>query len=62
MESDKQEVWEMTFAEWVAVGAAFGFKAFFAVFVFLLCCATVMGVLTALAGLFGGRDDDMDRD
>ena len=53
----------MTFAEWVAAGAAFGIKAFFAVLVFLLCCATVLGVVTALAGLFGGREeDDMDRD
>lgn len=52
----------MTFAEWVAVGAAFGFKAFFAVVVFLLCCATVLGLLTATASVFGGRKDDMDRD
>ena len=52
----------MTFAEWVAVGASIGFKAFFAVVVFVLCCATVIGVLTMLAGLFGGRDDGMDRD
>jgi hypothetical protein len=53
----------MTFAEWVAAGAAFGFKAFFAVVVFLLCCATVLGVVTALAGVFGGRkEDDLDRD
>ena len=52
----------MTFAEWVAAGAAFGFKAFFAVVVFMLCCATVLGVVTALAGLFGGHDDGVDRD
>lgn len=52
----------MTFAEWVAAGAAFGFKAFFAVFVFFLCCATVLGVVTALARVFGGHSDDMDRD
>ena len=53
----------MTFAEWVAAGAAFGFKAFFAVWVFLLCCATVLGGVTALAGLFGERDEDgVDRD
>ena len=48
----------MTFAEWVAVGASIGFKAFFAVVVFRLCCATVLGVLTALAWLFGGREED----
>lgn len=52
----------MTFAEWVAAGAAFGIKAFFAVVVFLLCVCTVLGLLTVVAGLFGGRDDDMDRD
>ena len=52
----------MTFAEWVSAGAIFGIEAFFAVFMFLLCCATVLGVLTALAGLFGGRDDGVDRD
>ncbi len=52
----------MTFAECVAVGAAFGIKAFFAVFVFALCCCTVLGVLAAIASVFGGRKDDMDRD
>ena len=51
----------MTFAEWVAVGASIGFKAFFAVVVFLLCCATVLGVVTAIASVFRGRDDGMDR-
>ena len=49
------------FAEWFAEGAAFGFRAFFAVFVFVLCCATVLGILTAIASVFGGREDDMDR-
>jgi hypothetical protein len=49
------------FSEWVTAGAAFGIKAFFAVVVFLLCCATVLGVLTAIASVFGGREDDMDR-
>ena len=52
----------MTFAEWVAAGAAFGIKAFFAVFVFFLCCATVLGVLSMVASVFRGRDDGMDRD
>jgi hypothetical protein len=53
----------MTFAEWVAVGASIGVKAFFAVVVFLLCCATVLGVMTVLTSLFGGRgEDDLDRD
>lgn len=49
-----------TFADWVAIGASIGFKVFFAVVVFLLCCATVLGVLTAIASVFGGREDDMD--
>ena len=48
----------MTFAEWVAVGASIGFKAFFAVVVFLLCCATVLGLLTVVASVFGGRGED----
>ena len=53
----------MTFAEWVAVGASIGFKAFFAVVVFLLCVCTVLGLLTLVASVFGGRgEDDMDRD
>lgn len=45
----------MTFAEWFAEGAAFRFKAFFAVFVFLLCAGIMLGVLTAIASVFGGR-------
>lgn len=48
----------MTFAEWVAAGAAFGFKAFFAVLVFLLCVCTVLGLLTVVASVFGGRGED----
>ena len=44
----------MTFAKWVAAGAAFGIKAFFAVFVFFLCCATVLSVLAIFARIFGG--------
>lgn len=47
----------MTFAEWVAAGAAFGFKAFFAVLVFLLCCAMVLGVLALVGSLVGGDGD-----
>ena len=52
----------MTFAEWVAAGAAFGIEAFCAVVVFLLCVCTVLGLLTVFASVFGGREDDMDRD
>lgn len=44
----------MTFAEWVAAGAAFGIEAFFAVFVFFLCCATVLWLLSLIASVFGG--------
>jgi uncharacterized membrane protein (Fun14 family) len=52
----------MTFAECVAVGAYIGFKAFFAVVVFLLCVCTVLGLLTLVVSVFGGRgEDDMDR-
>ena len=51
----------MTFFEWCAAGAKIGVTAFFAAFVFLLCCATVLGILTAIASVFGGREDDMDR-
>lgn len=47
----------MTFAEWVAAGAAFGIKAFFAVTVFLLLCCTVLGVLAAVVRIFGGEDE-----
>ena len=41
----------MTFIEWVAVGASIGIKAFFAVFVFGLCCMTVLGFLAALVAV-----------
>ena len=62
MESDKQEVCEMTFADWVAAGAIFGIKAFFAVVTFGLFALALLGFVAVLAGLFGGREDDMDRD
>ena len=47
----------MTFAEWVAAGAAFGIEAFFAVFVFLLCSGVVLGVLALVGSLVGGDGD-----
>jgi hypothetical protein len=50
------------FAEWFAEGATFGIEAFFAVFVFVLCCCTVLGLFSLLVTVFGGRKDDMDRD
>ena len=45
------------FAEWVTIGTAIGIKAFFAVFVFALCCATVLGVLAIVARVFGGDEE-----
>ena len=38
------------FAEWVTAGARIGFTAFFAVFIFLVCFAVVLGI----AGIVGG--------
>ena len=62
MESDKQEVREIMFAEWFAEGAAFGFKAFFAVLVFVLCSGIALMLFGLMASFFGGDEDDMDRD
>jgi hypothetical protein len=50
------------FAEWFSEGAAFGFRAFFAVFVFVLCIGIVLGLFGLIANFFGGDKDDMDRD
>lgn len=51
------------FLDWMIAGVAFGFKAFFAALVFLLCMGIVLGVLGAFArALGGGDDDDLDRD
>ena len=47
----------MTFFEWAAAGAAIGIKAFFAVFVFLICCGVILGLFTFLAACFGGDDE-----
>ena len=47
----------MNFAEWVAAGVAFGFKAFFAVFVFLGCTVIVLGLIGGLLSAFGGGED-----
>lgn len=48
----------MNFAEWMAAGVAFGFKAFFAVFVFLLCCGVVLGLIGGLLSVFGVGEDE----
>jgi hypothetical protein len=52
----------MTFAEWFADGAAFGFRAFFAVLVFVLCSGIALMLFGLIASFFGGDEDDMDRD
>jgi hypothetical protein len=48
----------MTFAEWVAVGAAFGFKAFFAALVFVLCSGIALILFGLIASFFGDSNDD----
>ena len=48
----------MTFAEWFAEGAAFGFRAFFAVFVFVLCSGIALMLFGLIASFFGDSDDD----
>ena len=58
MESDQQEVREVMFAEWFAEGAAFGFRAFFAALVFVLCSGIVLGLFGLIASFFGGDEDD----
>lgn len=46
------------FSDWVAAGAAFGVKAFFAIFVFAFICAACIGVLSLLTyALKGGESD-----
>lgn len=47
----------MTFFDLAAAGAAIGIKAFFAVFVFLMCCGVILGLFTFLAARFGGDDE-----
>ena len=51
------------FAEWVSHGAEIGVTAFFAISVFLMCCAVIFGLM-ALVGNFikaGSGDNDVDR-
>lgn len=48
----------MNFVEWMAVGVAAGFKAFFAVFVFLGCSGIVLGLIGGLLSVFGGGEDE----
>jgi hypothetical protein len=47
------------FYEWVAEGAAFGIKAFSALFVFALICAACLGIWGLLSyAVKGGAADD----
>lgn len=46
------------FAEWFAEGAAFGFKTFFAVFVFVLCSMIVLMLFGLIASFFCDSEDD----
>ena len=45
-------------AEWIAAGAIFGIKAFFAVFTFILAVFLLWGVIVAIAALAKGDDDE----
>ena len=49
------------FAEWVTEGAAFGIKAFFALGVFALICAAVVGLLGLGSRIMGEWDDAKER-
>lgn len=46
------------FSEWVTAGAAFGIEAFTALFVFLVLCAAVLGLLVMFGSVMGGGNDD----
>jgi hypothetical protein len=46
------------FAEWVTAGAAFGIKAFFAVAVFIVFCAAIIGMIGLLSSVVKGEEDD----
>lgn len=49
------------FYEWVAEGAAFGIKAFFALVVFALFVGAVVGVLGIGAKIMGGGNEKQER-
>lgn len=52
-------------SEWIAEGSAFGFKAFFALFVFGVCVMAVLGLIAMIGSIAGngkGDDDDLHRD
>lgn len=45
------------FLKWLTAGAAFGFKAFCAVFVFLGCWIVFLGLAAVLGHISGGEDN-----
>ena len=45
------------FSDWVAEGAAFGIKAFFAIAVFVAFCVAVLGIMSLGARVMGGGGD-----
>lgn len=54
---------KIVFSEWILAGVGFGFKAFFAVLVFLVILLAVAGLFgTLIAIAKGGDDDDLHRD
>jgi len=46
--------------EWIAEGSAFGFKAFFALFVFGACIMAVLGLMAIIGAFFAPRREDDD--
>ena len=46
------------FAEWFAEGAAFGFRAFFAALVFVLCSGIALMLFGLIVSFFGDSNDD----
>lgn len=49
------------FYEWVAVGAIFGIKAFFAIFMFGVCVSVILGFMFILAALGQRMTDKNDK-
>lgn len=50
------------FYEWVSAGAQFGVEAFFAIFVFLMICGLVLGLLGLLATIAKALGDGEKKD
>lgn len=47
-----------TFADWVAIGASIGIKAFFAVAVFVAFSAAIFGLCGLFTSVVKGAEDD----